>query len=153
MLSFMDPTPIRPALQPKRVPSAGNMADTILRSELMTRLASIADAHGVKVTSIDDRTLKGTQEAIKAKWLLGSRKVVYRMACEVDEASRTVRFREGTTDVEWGLPPPGFTVEKTTQQGARVSVSRTDKDVGGGGHLDYGALRGAFEQAARAGGW
>lgn len=129
------------------------MADSILESELVARLTSIADAHSVKVTSIDDRTLRGTQEAIKSKWFLGGRKVVYRMACDVDEASRTIRFREVTVESSWGMPPPTFTVEKTTQQDTRVSVSRTDRSVGGGGHLDYGGLRAAFEQAVRGGGW
>ena len=129
------------------------MTNAILESELVARLASIADAHSVKVTAIDDHTLKGTQEAIKSKWFLGGRKVVYRMTCDVDEASRTIRFREAAAESSWGMPPPSLTVEKTTQQGTRVSVSRTDRSVGGGGHLDYGGLRAAFEQAVRGGGW
>jgi hypothetical protein len=129
------------------------MADTILGSELLARLASIADAHGVKTTSIDDRTLSGTQDAITSKWFLGGRKVVYRITCQADEASRTVRFRQAVVESSWGIPPPRLTVEKTTQQGIRVSESRTDRSVGGGGHLDYAGLRAAFEQAVRAGSW
>ena len=129
------------------------MADTILGSELLARLASIADAHGVKATSIDDRTLSGTQDAITSKWFLGGRKVVYRMTCQADEASRTVRFRDAVVVSSWGIPPPRLTVEKTTQQGTRVSESRTDRSVGGGGHLDYGGLREDIEKAVRTEGW
>lgn len=128
------------------------MVDTILRSELLARLASVADAHGVKTASIDGLTLSGTQEAITSKWFLGGRKVVYRMTSQADEASRTIRFRGAVVESSWGIPPPGLTVEKTTQQGTRVSESRTDRSVGGGGHLDDGGLRAAFEQAVRAGG-
>lgn len=129
------------------------MADSLLRSDLATRLASITSAHGVTITASDDRTLTGTQEAITAMWFLGGRKVTYRMSCDFDEASRTVRFRETVRESSWGLPPPSLSVETTTQQGTRVSASRTDRGVGGGGHLDYGGLRTAFEEAAGAGGW
>lgn len=129
------------------------MADTIPQSEMVGRLVSIADAHGVKVTSTDDRTLSGIREAITSKWFLGGRKVVYRIACQVDGASRTVRFREAATESSWGLPPPTLTVERTTQRGTDVWKSRTDRSVGGGGHLDYGGLRDAVEQAVRGGGW
>src|SRR3990167_4365837 len=129
------------------------MADTVSRSDLATRLASITSAHGLTITASDDRTLSGTQEAIKSKWFLGGSKVNYRMSCDFDEASRTVRLREAVRESSWGLPPPSLSVETTTQQGTRVSASRTDRSVGGGGHLDYGGLRAAFEEAASVGGW
>jgi hypothetical protein len=129
------------------------MADSLSRSDLATRLASITSAHGVTITASDERTLAGTKEAITSKWFLGGRKVVYRMSCDFDDASRAVRFREAVRESSWGVPPPGFSVETTTQKGTRVSASRTDRSVGGGGKLDYGDLRAAFEQAAAAGGW
>lgn len=129
------------------------MADSPSRSDLLAKLISVSDAHGVSAASVDDRTLKGAREAILSKWFLGSNKVVYRMSCDLDEASRTVRFREAVKESSWGIPPPTLTVAKTTQRGTRVSESRTDRSVGGGGHLDYGGLREAFEQVAQAGGW
>ena len=76
----------------------------------------------------------------------------YRMSCDFDEASRTVRFREAATESSRSIPPPTLTVEKTTQRGTHVSKSRTDRSVAGGGHLNYGALREAFEQVVQAGG-
>src|SRR5450830_1935461 len=103
------------------------MADTIPGSELLARLASVADAHGVKATSIDDRTLSGTQEAITSEGCLGGRRVCHRMTCQADEASRTVRFRQAIVESSWGIPPPSLTVEKTTQQGTRGSESRTER--------------------------
>ena len=130
------------------------MADNILGgSELETRLASIFDAHGVTVTANDNHRLSGTQEAIKAKWFLGGRKVVYRMSCDVDAASRAIRFRESAVESSWGIPPPTLTVETTSQRGTRVSESRTDRGPGGGGTLEYGSLRQAIEQAVRDNGW
>ena len=129
------------------------MAESLSKSELLARLVSISDAHGVRAASIDDRTLKGAREAILSKWFLGSRKVVYKMTCDFDEASRTVRFREAATESSRGMPPPTLTVEKTAQHGTRVTESRADKSIGGGGHLNYGGLRAAFEQTARDGGW
>lgn len=122
-------------------------------SDLAARLASIADAHGVKVTSNDDRTLKGTQEAIRAKWILGGRKVVYRFSCRAEASTHEVRFRESVAESSWGVPPPTLTVEKTRQIGTRVSQARTDTGAGGGGTLDYGRLRDAVEQAVRDAGW
>ena len=63
------------------------------------------------------------------------------------------RYKPPLPSAGRGLPPPSLSVETTTQQGTRVSASRTDRSVGGGGHLDYGGLRAAFEEAASVGGW
>ena len=129
------------------------MADSLSRSDLAARLASITSAHGLTVTASDERALAGTKEAITSKWFLGGRKVVYRMSCEFDEAACTLRFREAVRESSWGVPPPTFSVETTTQKGSSVSASRTDRSVGGGGHLEYGNLRAAFEEAAGTAGW
>lgn len=129
------------------------MAVCASSSDLLARLESITTAHGVTVNSKDDRALRGTQETIKSKWFLGGRKVTYRMSCELDDGSRTVRFREAVAESSWGVPPPTFTVETTTQRGTRVTESRTDRGVGGGGHLDYGSLREDFAREIGDDGW
>lgn len=129
------------------------MAQSLPRTELATRLAWIAGAHGVVLAAGDERKLSGVQEVIRAKWFFGGRKVVYRLACDVDEASHAVHFRESAVESSWGVPPPTLTVEKTSQRGTRVSESRTDRGVGGAGQLDYGSVRDAIEQAVRDGGW
>lgn len=127
--------------------------NTIVGSELEAHLASIAADHGVNIKSSNDHKLRGTQEAIKSKWFLGGRKVVYSMACDVDEPVHTVRFRESALETSWGIPPPTLTVETTTQHGTKVNESRVDRSVGGGGRLDYGTLRSAFEQTSSEAGW
>ena len=130
------------------------MADPVPWSQLGSRLASIAGAHGLGLTSGDPRRFNGTREAITSKWLLGGRKIVYHVSCDVDEASHTVHFRESAVESSWGIPPPTFTVERTTARGARVDESRVDRSVGGGGgRLDYGALREEIEKAVKDGGW
>ena len=129
------------------------MSDALSKTELLSKLASTASTHGVKAASDDATTLSGEQEAILAKWFLGGRKVAYKFSCRLDEATREVRFREATKESSWGVPPPTMTVEKTSQHGTRVSQSRTDRGVGGGGTLDYGGLREAFEQTVRDAGW
>lgn len=129
------------------------MPDALPGSELLSRLASTASAHGVKTASGDAGTLSGEQDAILAKWFLGGRKVGYRFSCRLDDATREVRFREMAKESSWGIPPPTMTVEKTSESGTRVSTSRTDRSVGGGGTLDYGGLREVFEQAVRDAGW
>ena len=129
------------------------MVDLLSGTALIDRLTATAAAHDVKASSGDARTLKGTQEAIKSKWFLGGRKVTYRMSCEVDDAARTVRFRESSVDSSWGVPPPSLTVEKTTQRGTQVTESRTERAVGGGGRLDYGSLRTDIERTVREAGW
>lgn len=53
----------------------------------------------------------------------------------------------------WGLPPPTFTVETTSQFGSRVNTTRTDKGVGGGGRLEFGKFRQDFERAVQDAGW
>lgn len=129
------------------------MPNQVAGAELGRHLASVAGQHGLQITATDRGRLSGTLEAIKARWFLGGRKVVYRMSCDLDEPSHRVRFREAALESSWGIPPPTFSVETTTQHGTKVSESRVDTSVGGGGHLDYGSLRTAFEQTVRDDGW
>jgi hypothetical protein len=44
-------------------------------------------------------------------------------------------------------------VETTTQSGSRVTSTRTDKAIGGGGRLEFGRFRDAVEEASRQAGW
>jgi hypothetical protein len=128
------------------------MSDMLSGVDLVRRLTAIADTHGVKASTRENRTLTGAQEVIKSKWFLGGRKLTYRMRCDLDEPARTVRFREATAESSWGVPPPTVTVEQTVQRGTRASESRTDRGAGGG-HLDYGSLRDDVEAAVRSSGW
>jgi hypothetical protein len=66
---------------------------------------------------------------------------------------REVHLRETATETSWGLPPPTFTVQTTTQSGIRVTTIRTDKAIGGGGRLEFGRFRNDVEKATRDAGW
>jgi hypothetical protein len=101
----------------------------------------------------DDHTVKGTLTAIKAKWLLGERKVTSNFTCTLDTASHEAHFRESAIESSWGLPPPTFTVETTSQYGSRVNTTRTDTGIGGGGKLEFGKFRESVEQAVKDAGW
>jgi hypothetical protein len=91
--------------------------------------------------------------AIKAKWLLGGRKVTSNFTCTLDPAAHEARFRESAVESSWGLPPPTFTVQTTSQFGVRVKETRVDKGVGGGGILAFGTFRESVERAVKDAGW
>lgn len=120
---------------------------------LRTVIADLAATTGSTVNQLDGLTVKGECDVIKSQWFLGGRKVSYRFSCRLDEPAHRVAFRESATESSWGMPPPSFTVQTLSQSGTRVSTSRRDTSVGGGGHLDYGQLREAIDAATREAGW
>ena len=124
-----------------------------LQAELLARLTSIASSHGGTASMPDDHTVKGTLTAIKAKWFLGGRKVTSNFTCTLDTASHGAHFRESAMESSWGLPPPTFTVQTTSQYGSRVNTTRVDKSVGGGGRLEFGKFREEVEQTVKDAGW
>lgn len=129
------------------------MPDVVTVPVLQRRLAEVARAAGLTVTESADGDLAGHREAITAKWLLGSRRLTYRMSLHPDEAAGVVRFREATTEMSWGFPPPtiGFSVEKIS--GLRRSGQRTDVSPGGGGSIDFAEVREAIAWTAKESGW
>ena len=122
-------------------------------SDLATELQRQAAAAGLTVRADGAHDVKGESENIKAKWWLGGRKVTYRMSCRLDEADHTVHFREAVSEATWGIPPPTFTVEKTTVKGWQRSGERTDRSVGGGGTIDFARVREDLKAVATAAGW
>ncbi len=123
------------------------------QAELLARLSGIASALGGTASMPDANTVTGTLTAIKAKWILGGRKVTSHFTCVLDPAKHEARFRESAVESSWGLPPPTLTVQTTSQYGTRVKETRTDKGVGGGGRLEFGKLRESVEQAVKDAGW
>jgi len=121
--------------------------------ELMQRLSLVASSHGGTSSMPDDHTVTGTLTAIKAKWFLGSRKVTSKFACVLDASAHEAHFRESAVESSWGLPPPTFTVQTTSQCGTRVNATRVDKSVGGGGLLEFGKFRESVERAVKDAGW
>ncbi len=123
------------------------------KAELVAGLKTRAAALGLSVQDRGADGLAGEVKSIRAKWFLGARSVFYRMACRLAEAEHTVHYRESITESSWGLPPPTFSVEKTTTSGWQRSGARTDVSVGGGGTVDYGQAREAFRQTVADAGW
>ena len=64
-----------------------------------------------------------------------------------------MHFREAVVERNWGIPPPTLTVETSSTSGWKRSGTRKDVSVGGGGPLDYAAVRDAAEKASAAAGW
>ena len=127
--------------------------EALSQAELLARLSSIASSHGGTASMPNDHTVKGTLTAIKAKWLLGGRKVTSNFTCTLDTASHEAHFRESAIESTWGLPPPTFTVQTTSQYGSRVNTTRVDKGVGGGGILEFGTFRESVERTVKDAGW
>jgi hypothetical protein len=125
----------------------------LAKSDLLVNLKSQAAALGLAVHEAGGDKLTGDVESIRAKWLLGGRKVSYRMSCRLTETDHTVHFREMVSEKSWGIPPPTFSVETTTVSGWKRSGTRTDRSVGGGGTVDYARVRNALESTVTAAGW
>ena len=128
-------------------------SSTLSQSELLSRLSAVATAHNGTALTATDGAITGTLTAIKAKWLLGGRKVTSIFRCTLDPANHAAHFRESAVESSWGLPPPTFTVQTTSQYGSRVKETRVDKSVGGGGKLEFGKFREDFEWAVQGAGW
>lgn len=126
---------------------------TLSQAELLSMLKAVATANTGTALSATHGTITGTLTAIKAKWLLGGRKVTSTFRCTLDQATHEAHFRESAMESSWGVPPPTFTVETTSQLGARVSTTRKDAGVGGGGTLEFGKFREDFERAVQNAGW
>lgn len=129
------------------------MQDPIAETELLDKIAAVVTTEGGSVSRRDAHGLTGSLTAITSKWFLGARKVTDTVSCRLDPESREVHLRETAVETSWGLPPPTFKVETTVQSGSRVTSTRTDKAVVGGGRLEFGRFRDAVAQVTRDAGW
>ena len=120
---------------------------------LLDKLAAAIQAAGGTITSRDVHAVNATLTAIKSKWLLGGRKVTDSVTCRLVPETHEVHLRETAVETSWGLPPPTFTVETTVQTGSRVTTTRADKAVGGGGRMEFGRFRDTVAQATQDAGW
>ncbi len=119
---------------------------------LRARLGRAAGEAGCSVEG-GQSSFAGELSAIVAGWWLGSRRVTYRYACDLDASRRAVRFRESITEVVQGLSPPALTFKQWRQSGLRVREARVDLWPGGRGGIRLGSLRDDFETIARSSGW
>jgi len=127
-------------------------SNTDQSKELLERLMEIARSCDCQVMG-DGAAFSGEREAIVMKWLLGSRRVRYRFECLLDAPARVVTFREAMIETSRGLMPPTRALSNWSQTGTDYSETRGDAWPGGGGSVDFGALRRAFEAAVAEAGW
>jgi hypothetical protein len=123
------------------------------QAELLTRIPAIATEAGGTAKVSDGVVVEGGVTAIISRWFLGGRKVVNNFRCTLDPKASQVRYRESAIETSWGLPPPTLKFETTSQFGTRVTQTRTDTSVGGGGRLEFGKFRQQIKQAAHDAGW
>lgn len=79
---------------------------TLSQAERISKLLAVATANTGTAFAATDGTITGTLTAIKAKWLLGGRKVTSNFRCTLDRANHEAHFRESDVESSWGLPPP-----------------------------------------------
>ena len=78
---------------------------TLSQAELLSKLVAVATANSGTALTATDSTITGTLTAIKAKWILGGRKVTSNFRCTLDPASHEAHFQESAMESSWGLPP------------------------------------------------
>lgn len=129
------------------------MSTIASKAEVLAALKAKAADLGVALSAADGDSLRGKIEAIRSKWWFGGRTAVYRMSCQMAEPEHVVLFREAVVEKSWGLPPPTLTVETESTSGWERSGTRKDVSIGGGGTLEFAAVRTAFQEAAAKSGW
>jgi hypothetical protein len=127
--------------------------DVAAKSALLVQLQRFAEEFGLTPIREAGPDLRAEAQVIRAGWWLGQNRVRYRMSCRLDEAARTVHFREVVIESSWGLPPPTWISERTTIKGTQRFGSLTYRSPVGGGRVDYERVRGEIEQIVREAGW
>ena len=130
------------------------MADIASKADMLAGLKAEAKRLGLTLRDESGEGFKGDVESILIKWMLGQRKMVYKMSCVLSETDHAANFREVVKESSWGLLPPTLTVESTSTKGWERSGTHTEKPLGGkGGTVDFGKVREGLKQAVAAGGW
>ncbi len=128
------------------------MTGALDKTALLARLQQQCDALGLSRGNDGAHGASGTIETITSKWWLGGRTVSYRMSCALTD-DRTAHYRDAIIERSWGLPPPTLSVETSSIRGRKLSGQRRDLSPGGGGTIDYGEIRDAFEATVKTAGW
>jgi hypothetical protein len=129
------------------------MPEPASKTEMLTSLKAEATRLGLALLEENSEGLKAEIVSILFKWMLGQRKMTYKMSVKLSEADHTVAFREVVKESSWGLVPPTLTVETTSTKGWERSGTHSEKSTAGSGKVDYGQLREALKQAIAAKGW
>jgi hypothetical protein len=123
------------------------------RNALFASLKTQLQALGLKIIEDKPESLRAEQENILVKWLLGQRKVQYRMAIRLADADHTANFRDMVKENSWGLLPPTLTIETTSIHGVERSGTHEERSLAGGGKVDFGKVREALKKTVADAGW
>jgi hypothetical protein len=123
------------------------------KNALLAALKAQAKALGMSTIEESADGFRAEQENILVKWLLGQRKVLYRMSVRLADAEHTANFREMVKENSWGLLPPTLTVETTSISGWERSGTHKERSLAGGGKVDYGKVREALKKVIGDAGW
>jgi hypothetical protein len=123
------------------------------RNALLTALKTQIQALGLKVIEDKGDGFRAEQENILVKWLLGQRKVLYRMAVRLADADHSANFRDMVKENSWGLLPPTLTIETTSLHGTERSGTHEERSLAGGGKVDFGKVREALKKSIADAGW
>ena len=123
------------------------------KNALLAALKAQAKALGMSTIEENADGFRAEQENILVKWLLGQRKVLYRMSVRLADADHTANFREMVKENSWGLLPPTLTVERTSINGWERSGTHEEHSLAGGGKVDYGKIREALKKVIGEAGW
>ena len=121
--------------------------------ELLTRLKAQAKALGLTILDEPPDGFRAEQENILVKWLLGQRKVLYRMAIRLSETDHAANFCEMVKENSWGLLPPTLTVETSSIKGWERSGTHQERSPAGGGKVDFARVREELKAAIASCGW
>ena len=116
-------------------------------------MRSVAESDGLHAAENRSNSITAERDIPLGKWFLGGRKAVYRLSCDLDETTHDVRVRESTTESTWGVPPPAFRAETTSQSGDRLRETATVVSTAGKAGFDIGKVRDHIEAAVGAAGW
>lgn len=129
------------------------MTENLNKAELLTTLKSQAQSMGLHVVDESGDGFRAEQENIVVKWLLGQRKVLYRLGIRLSEGDHVANFREMVREKSWGLLPPTLTIEKTSIRGTELSGTHEERSPVGGGKVDFGRAREAVKKMVGDAGW
>ncbi|MDD3353077.1 hypothetical protein [Zoogloea sp.] len=120
--------------------------------DLAQRLIDKLRAEGWTV-EVAGGLLTAKKTTINSTWLFGSRRVAHRVCVRIDAQSHAVRVQELAKETVVGIPPPSFSVTRSTQTGLVFSEARRERGFGGGGDANYGELHAWLTEECTRIGW
>ena len=128
-----------------------------MKQELLQEIESQLTAIGVKPVRSDKTDLSVDEELLDASFSTGKKKLRYEALILLDEADKTVKMYEKTTEISAGVSF-GMSGESSFQSGSTLFRKVKSVQYGPEGkvfeyNFDLGAIPKAVKTAAQAAGW